>query len=268
MATLMNQSVSYLQHIYTLRFFLKHLVILDLKNKFRRSKLGILWTFLSPLFLTIIMSIVFSVAFNTDIVTYAPYILSGILFWDLFSSSFQTGGTVIISNQFFIRQCNHPYSFYSLKSSLVYVITFLIALISLVIWLIFINPIGIVFGVLFLLPAIIIYFFIAWAGTNIAAYTCAKYRDYPMMAPLVLQGLWYISPVFLPESVFKSNEYLFLLFESNPITHLLNIIRRPFLDGVCPSIQDYGISIIFALGLGVFSIFISKKMGKDIIFFL
>ena len=268
MLKLKQNLLSYFSCVYALRFFLTHLVVLDLKNKFRRSRLGILWTFLSPLFLTMIMSIIFSIAFNSDIVTYAPYILSGILFWDVFSSAFQAGSSAIISNQFFIRQCNHPYSFYTLKSALVYVITFLIAILSLVIWMIFVNPLGIIYGLIFILPALIIYFFVAWAGTNIAAYVCAKYRDYPMVAPLVLQALWYVSPVFLPESVFKSNEYLLMWFNFNPITHLLNLIRNPFLENTIPTLEDYVISVLFAFLLGIFSILISKKMGKDIIFYL
>ncbi|MEG1584669.1 MAG: ABC transporter permease, partial [Anaerovorax sp.] len=72
----------YLQKLYESRFFWVHLAKLELKNKFRRSKLGFMWTFLSPFLLTMIMSVVFSTVFHQDILTYTPYILSGILFWD------------------------------------------------------------------------------------------------------------------------------------------------------------------------------------------
>ena len=87
----------YVSKIYELRYFIWHLVKLDLRNKFRRSKLGMIWTFLSPLCLTLIMSVVFSVVFHYNIATYAPYVLSGILFWDVLSSAFQAGAYVIIS---------------------------------------------------------------------------------------------------------------------------------------------------------------------------
>ena len=114
----------YWSKMYEMRFFIWHLVKLDLRNKFRRSKLGMLWTFVSPLCLTMIMAVVFSTVFKADIKTYAPYILSGILVWDILGSSFQAGSYAIIANQFYIRQCNHPYSLYTLKSSLVYIVTF------------------------------------------------------------------------------------------------------------------------------------------------
>ncbi len=258
----------YWHRMYELRYFLWHLVKLDLRNKFRRSKLGIIWTFLSPLLLTVIMAVVFSVAFHNDIKTYAPYILTGILFWELFSGSFQAGGYAIISNQFYIRQCSHPYSFYTLKSALVFSVTFLIAMISLLVWLAFINPMGILMGLAFLIPALLIYFTLSWAATTIAAYICAKYRDYPLMIPLILQTLWYVSPVFLQESMFMNNEVLLTWFNINPITHLLRLIRYPFLECRVPSLENYLVSIAFTLIVCGLAWIISKKNGKEIVFYL
>ena len=105
----------YWTKMYEMRYFIWHLVKLDLRNKFRRSKLGMMWTFISPLCLTMIMSVVFSVVFHNDITTYAPYVLSGIVFWDLMNSSFQAGSYAIIANQYYIRPCSHPYSLYSMR---------------------------------------------------------------------------------------------------------------------------------------------------------
>lgn len=258
----------YVSRIYELRYFIWHLVKLDLRNKFRRSRLGMIWTFLSPLCLTLIMSVVFSVVFHYDIVTYAPYVLSGILFWDVLSSAFQAGAYVIISNQFYIRQCNHPYSMYTLKSTIVYLVTFLIALVSLLCWLVFINPLGILWGALFIIPALLVYFPITWAGTTIAAYIGAKYRDYPMMIPLIMQALWYVSPVFFQEEQFKASDLLYTFFLYNPITCLLNLIRQPFLHNCAPSLKDYGISLLFAALLGLWAWRIAHRNGKEIIFYL
>lgn len=259
---------TYFFRLYKLRYFIIHLVKIDLKNKFRRSKLGLIWTFLSPLLLTLIMASVFSVAFHSDIATYAPYILTGILFWDVVSSAFQAGGYSIIGNDCFIRQCDHPITMYTLKSAIVYIITFCIAIISLLCWLVFVNPMGILTGMLWLLPAVVIYFLIAWAGTTIAGYTCAKYRDYPMMVPLIMQVFWYLSPVFFQEEQFQSNEVLYAWFNINPITHLLNLIRKPFLNCACPSGEDFLISLAFAALLVFFAVRVNRKVGRSVIFYL
>jgi len=70
----------YLKRIYEARYFWFHLSKMDLKNKFRRSKLGILWVSATPLGLMLIVTLIFGTVFNEDVATYAPYVLSGLLF--------------------------------------------------------------------------------------------------------------------------------------------------------------------------------------------
>lgn len=263
-----TEAIDFFCKLYDLRYFWMHLVKIDLKNKFRRSKLGILWTFISPLCLTAIMATVFSVAFHYDILDYTPYVLSGILFWDIVTSSFSAGGFSVIGNDCFIRQCNHPITMYTLKSSLVYIITFLIAMISLMIWVVIRSPLNVVIGILTLPITVVIYFAFSWGATTIAGFTCAQYRDYPMMVPLILQVFWYLSPVFFQESLFASNELLYLWFRVNPITHMLYLIRKPFLNGILPSWKDYFICLLFVIIIDLWAVYIVKRKGRSIIFYL
>ncbi len=258
----------YIVKLYKSRYFWSYLAKSELRNKFRRSKLGILWTFVNPLVLTGIMSVVFSTVFNSPIMEYAPYILSGILFWEILSGAFVSGSFVFMSNDGFIRQYNHPITIYTLKSAMVYVISFLIALISLVCWIVVINPHNIVLGILTLPFTLIIYFALAWAGATIAAFTNAKYRDYPQLMALMMQTIWYLSPVFFQQEMFEKNNFLFMWFKINPITHLLFLIREPFLYGNVPSIENYLISIGFVIIVAVFAIRINMKNKDSVIFYL
>ena len=264
----MKELKDYWKEMYEMRYLISHLVRLDLKNKYRRSKLGILWTIIYPLSLSIIKGIDFAVAFKYEISGYMPYVLSGILFWDLVSASFSGGAYSILGNDCFIRQCNHPLTMYTLKSSLVSMINFIIALVSLAVWVIAQNPLNIGIGILSLPLTLIIYFIFVWAGTTIAGYTCVKYRDYPMMIPLVLQVIWYVSPVFFQEELFMSHKIIYKWFLWNPVTHMLNLLRAPFLSGNFPKIEDYFISICFVVALGFWAYIINKNNKKDLIFYL
>lgn len=264
----MKNIKAYYKEMYKLRFFWMHLTGLELKNKFRRSKLGFLWTFVSPLCLSGIMGAVFATVFHLEIVGYVPYVLSGMLFWDLVSASFNAGGYTIIGNESFIRQCNHPLTLYTFKSALVYVITFLIALISLALWIAVSAPLNILLGLLTLPLTLLIYFAFSWAATTIAGYTCAQYRDYPMMTPLVLQVVWYVSPIFFQKEMFESNPGLFTWFQINPITHMLNLLREPLLYGRWPSPGDYAICFAFVLSFIFWAVWLNRKKEKDIIFYL
>lgn len=258
----------YIFKLYKARYFWMYLARTELRNKFRRSKLGILWTFISPLLLTGIMAIVFSTVFNAPITEYAPYILSGILVWEVLSGAFVSGSMIFMSNEGFIRQFNHPITIYTLKSSIVYIVSFLISMISLLLWVLFINPQNLILGIITLPLTLVIYFILIWAASTIAAFTNAKYRDYPQLMAILMQTIWYLSPVFFQQNMFEKNEMLFNWFKVNPITHLLFLVRNPFLYGKFPTIDNYLISIGFVVVIAVFAYFINRKNKNSVIFYL
>jgi len=258
----------YFSRIYDARYFWMHLVRIDLKNKFRRSKLGFLWAFVSPLCLTCIMAIVFAVAFQSNITDYAPYILSGLLFWDVVNNSVQAGATSIIANGAYIQQFNHPITIYTLKSALVNVITFLIAIIALAVWILFVQPINLILSLLSLPLTVVMYFGLAWPITTIASYINTKYRDYPQLAALFMQTLWYLSPVFFKEDMFSKIDILHIWFNINPVTHFLYLVREPFINGQLPSWYSYVYCFFFIVLLSVLAIKCDKNNRQDVIFYI
>lgn len=259
---------SYIDRIYKTRFFWTHLAKAELKYKFRRSKLGILWTFLNPLLLTLLMTIVFGTVFGMSYADYAPYILSGLIVWELISSSVIGGGNTFLIADPYIRQCNHPIIIYPLKSALVNTGTFLIATNALVIWMLFVAPQNILLGVMTIPLTTILYFFFSWGIVSIASFVNTKFRDYPQVMSLVMQGLWYVSPVFFRGEMFKTNAYLEILFNLNPITHILNLVREPFLYGRLPSLMSYLYTVIIILVIWGVAVVKIRKEEKQVIFYL
>ena len=66
-----------LQGFYKYKNLFKQLVSRDIKLKYRRSILGYLWSVLNPLFVMLIMVIVFSNIFRSDVENFPLYLLSG-----------------------------------------------------------------------------------------------------------------------------------------------------------------------------------------------
>lgn len=260
--------ISYCKYIYKMRYFWVYLARCDLVSKYRRSKLGMLWVVLSPLLLTFIMSFVLGTVFNMPIVEYVPYILIGMVMWDLIISSVLTGGGTFMAAYPYIRQFNHPVTIYTLKSTVVFMINFLISTVGVIIWVLFYAPENIIIGIISMPLNTILLFFLTWSITTISAYMNTKYRDFPQMMTLIMQAIWYISPVFFQEEMFTSNPMLYNFFLINPITHLLYLMRKPFLYGCFPDLTDY----LFALGSILFfaaiALLLNKKYSKKVIFYL
>lgn len=254
--------------IYRTRYFWSHLAKCDLQSRFRRSKLGLLWVVLQPFFLTIIMAIVFSTIFNEPLGDYILYILSGIVVWDVLSAGIVGGGNCLMVSEQYIRQFNHPIIIYSLRYTVLTIITFSIEIFALVFWVFIYSPINLVFGIITFPLTCIIYFILAWALTTIAGYANTKYRDYPQVMSLVMQALWYVSPVFFRHEMFTRSTSLEIFVYYNPITHILNLIREPFVYGRMPSSFSYLYTILITLVIVFFAFRMNKRNAKKIIFYL
>lgn len=259
---------AYLAKIYRARYFLVHLVRWDMKYKFRRSKIGILWTILQPLLLTLIMGAVFSFVFKQEMKTYAPYILSGMLVWDVIHGSFVGNSSSFIAAETYIRQYAHPLALYPLRVAMVSICTFSIAMIGLFAWAGAIYPQNLPIAILSLPLTVLLYFILSWAISIISSHIYVRYRDYPYIMTLVMQFMWYLSPVFFKEEMFESNEFLYTVFQINPITQTLNLVRRPFLSGEFAGAVTYLYVMCLAIIFLVIAWNISKKCEKTVIYYL
>jgi lipopolysaccharide transport system permease protein len=263
----MDMFKRHFEKIYEARFFLIHLVQWDLKYKFRRSKIGLMWTILQPLFLTSIIAVVFGFVFKQPMSTYAPYILSGILVWEIIQGAVISNSYSFMQAETYIRQFAHPVAIYPLRAALVSISTFTLAISSLLIWIIFVFPSNVPIAIISLPFSMFLYFCISWSISVISSHLHIRYRDYPYIMALLMQMLWYFSPVFFQESMFTSNKILHMFFIGNPVTQLLLLIREPFLNGKFASLGSYLYVCVIIAVLAVVSWKVNSKCEKQTIFY-
>lgn len=72
---------------YQYRFLMQQLVSKDVKLKYRRSFLGYLWSILNPLMIMVIMVVVFSSMFRSDIENFPVYLIIGQTLFNFMSES-------------------------------------------------------------------------------------------------------------------------------------------------------------------------------------
>ena len=94
----------YIQNFLKFRPLLKELVTRDIKTKYRRSILGVLWTLLNPLLMMLVLSVVFSHIFKFQVENYPLYILSGQVVFNFFSESTSSAMSSIIQNAPLIKK--------------------------------------------------------------------------------------------------------------------------------------------------------------------
>ena len=90
--------------LYNYRDLLIELVKRDIKKKYRRSVLGILWSMLNPFFTMLIMTMVFSNFFRFSIKNFPLYLLTGQLMFNFYGEATNTSMESILENSSLIKK--------------------------------------------------------------------------------------------------------------------------------------------------------------------
>jgi len=257
----------YCTGIWQARYFWTHLALSDLRSRWRRSYLGVFWSLLQPLGLALLLALVFSRLLHADIGIYAPYILSGIIVWDFLVSNVTGGSLSFVQADAYIKQCRHPLAIYTLRSVLGSLIALMLASLPLYAWSALILPQHIGWNWLAILSLFPLLAAIAWPLATVLAYIATRFRDLPHALGLAVQALWFISPVYFEEKLFRQGG-LDLLVDYNPIYHILQIVRAPLLQGSWPTTSNYAFALGTAVLLTLLAWLVGRKAERKVIFYL
>jgi len=257
----------YLPSVWAARYFWSNLALADLRTRWRRSYLGALWSLLQPLGMTLLLTFVFSRIFGSELAQYAPYIFSGMITWEYVVSTISGGSLAFVQADAYIRQTRHPLAIYTLRTALTNIIIFGLASGGLVIWVLIAMPGNFGWpwlGALMIYPLLLA---MGWSAATLLAYFATRFRDIPHALGLVLQALWFVSPVYFEPDVFRK-AHLGALVDFNPIFHLLEIVRAPLLRGQWPHFSDYLWSVGTSLVFAVLAWQVGRRMEGRVIFYL
>ena len=257
----------YWKGVWRARYFWSHLALSDLRSRWRRSFFGVLWSIIQPLGMTLLLALVFSKIFNSDIYTYAPYILSGIIVWECITACVTGGALSFVQADAYIKQCRHPLAIYTLRTVLTSLIILVLASTALFGWSLVVLPKNIGWhwlGALTIFPVLAL---ILWPLATLLAYIGTRFRDIPHATGLIMQALWFISPVYFEDKMFRRGG-LDGLVDYNPIYHLLQLLRAPLLDGKWPKLENYGFVFFTAFVLAFLAWLIGRRAERKVIFYL
>jgi len=244
----------YIQNFIKFQPLLQELVARDIKIKYRRSVLGVLWTLLNPLCMMVVLSVVFSNLFKFDVENFPLYLLSGQVVFTFFSDSTTSSMSAIINNSSLIKKIYVPKylfvlsrvfsSFINLMASFTALLLVMVATRAELHWTVFLIPI----------PLILLVVFCLGVGLILAAIT-VKFRDIMHLYSVFTTALMYLTPVIYPMSILP--DWLVPIVRINPITNILIMFRDVMLNNSLLDIKSLVIAVIEAalvliIGLRVF----------------
>ncbi|MGF7002038.1 ABC-2 type transport system permease protein [Lachnospiraceae bacterium PFB1-21] len=244
----------YINNFMKYRELLLELIRRDIKTKYRRSVLGMLWSVLNPLGMMVVLSVVFSNVFRANIENFPVYLMCGQLIFNFFNEATNVAMGSILGNASLIKKVYLPkYIFPTAKicSTFVNLMTSFIALLVVVVFTR--TPIHpTIFLVIF--PIIYVFLFALGFGIFLSAIVVV-FRDMQHFYSILVTAWMYLTPIFYPIDILPN--YLKIIVGLNPLANIIEMFREVVLYGAIPSVMLHvkclvSCGIALVVGLYVF----------------
>ena len=238
--------VHHLSAMWKFRHFLYSLVRLDLRLRYKRSVLGVGWSLLNPIAMTIVFTVVFSnLLGDGNYKSYAPFLLAGMAVWGFLRDSLVNGSRALLANEAYIRQSPLPYGLYPLRTVLGQAIHSAIALVVVVVLIVVLQQSFAAVAVLWaIIPGLVLLFLAAWAVATIAAFANVFFQDTQHLLEVGTQILFFLTPIMYHRKVLDGRG-LGWIADLNPANLFLELIRAPLLTGQPPPADLFLWGILF-----------------------
>ncbi len=245
----------HLTTFYRYRELLTELVKRDVKVRYRRSVLGMLWSVLNPLLTMLVMNFVFSNVFRFDLVNFPVYLMTGQLVFGFLSEATNQSLTSILENRQLLLKVYIPKYIFPMSRVSASLVNLLFSLIALFIVLIFTGtPLS---WTMLLVPVLFVYLFAFVLGMGLLLSCLAVFfRDTIHLYSVVLTVWMYITPIFYPVEILPEIGQVLVRF--NPMFHYVRFMRFCMWSHEWPIFNMHAFCIGFsliALSAGLFAFF-------------
>jgi ABC-type polysaccharide/polyol phosphate export system, permease component len=210
------------------KILLRELVVTDFKLRYQGSVLGYLWSILKPIFLFIILYIVFDkfLRLGRDIEHFPVYLLVGIVLWNFFTEATVQGLQSIVSRGDLIRKINFPKFIIVVSGTISAFINLIINTIVILVFCV-INGVSISSEALLIIPLIAELYVFSLAVAFFLATLNVKYRDIGYLWEIFLQAAFYATPVIYPlQMVVKQMPWAASWLMLNPVAQVVQDVRK------------------------------------------
>ena len=259
--TLLEFSRNLFQSLYKQRRIIVALSIRELRVRYKGSVLGFLWTFMNPLLLMVIYTVVFTSLFKTDIPHYEVYVFSGILLWTAISASLIDGASSIVQNSPLITKAAIPPEVFPLRIILTHFLNYILTLPLLFCFSMIrgLTPSVYALQIIFLIPVIGMFMVSIVFGLSVLA---AFYRDIQYLINTITFALFFTAPITYSLSILPEKLRIILMF--SPITLIMQMNADALIFG---KLIDVRMLLYVLLLTGIFfmlSLMIARKFHTRI----
>ena len=217
----------------------------DIKSRFRRSLLGILWPILQQLAFSIGAGIIWATVFPLQPERFIPFLTLGFTIWGFLVASLIEGSSAFVIAHGYIKQLPLPQSLFIFRTLLTQLIYLSIGFLTALSILFFFNKLSL-FGLIMSLPGLIILILYGYSAIGLMAYLGLRYRDLQHGLAGLFNLLFVVTPVIYPADVLIEKGFSVAIY-GNPFASLIEVVRYPVLNSVFAAPIHYFTSVSFVI---------------------
>lgn len=221
----------------------------DVKSRFRRSKIGILWIVIHQLAFSFGGGVIWANIFSLNPGEFIPFLTIGFAMWGFISAVLvESSGAFVIAHGYLKQLPINPVVFIA-RSWFTNVIYMIMSIIIAVLLAAGFGSFHIE-GIPFLIIGLILVCAAGLSVTSVMAYIGLRFRDIPHAISGVMSLLFVVTPVIYPPDILRSRGLGFFV-DINPAAAVVSVVRTPIIEGTPALLQEYlmlgAILIIFTI---------------------
>lgn len=242
-------------------FVIKELTGRELKRKYSRSKLGVLWSVLNPLLSMIIVSMIYGQMFRRAIENFPIYYLCGSTMWSLFTTSTDHAMTALVDNKMMLIKVKIPMQVFIVSRVYTAFVNYIYSLIAFIPILI-VYRIQINFTILFL-PVVVFFEILFSLGVSqILSVGYVFFGDIKYLYGIALSLLMHFSAIFY--SIDNLSGIIKTLVANNPVYLFIDGMRWIVLEGTLQPWRSFFKMVFWSVTVYLMGMLIFRKNRNQI----
>ena len=239
----------------------------EVMGRYKGSAMGLLWSFLNPVFLLIVYTFVFSVVFKArwgggveeSKAHFAIILFVGMIIYNLFSEVINRSPSLILGNVNYVKKVVFPLEILPVISMLAALFHMVISLMVLLVAFLLANGYlhwTVIFIPLVLMPFVILILGMSWMLASLGVFL----RDVGQTIGIVTTIMMFLAPVFYPVSSLPEAFQPWIMV--NPLTFVIEQARGILVYGQIPNWIGLGIYTVAATVVAWAGYALFQKMRK------
>ncbi len=254
-----GETMKIFKELYNYREFLKTSIKKEFRGKYKKSFLGVLWSFLNPLFQLLIYALVFPFILKSEVDNYIVFLIVALMPWNFFNMTILQSAASIVTNGGIIKKVYFPREILPISTATSNLLNFLITGI-IVFAALLISGVGIGPSII-VLPIIVLIQYILQLGLAFIFSSITVYvRDVEYLLNVFMMLMFYLCPIVYSANMIPSK--LLPLFKLNPMFHIIGYYRSILYYKEFPNMLNVFLLFVVCVGIMIVGYLIFRKCKK------